>query len=224
MIIIIMIIMIINISCMRRTSSADKDVGAGSPARGHLQSLQAAHARHDYFLKSLLFPWDPATVGGKDFTGHCVPVRAKHRIQNWLVVVYNGQLIAEGSNCLMMRTCIFSVPLLYELEWKTVEELVAHESNMMVFISLHGMGSRYTSSLFIRNSQLADRDLRNAATDFRVPKRKSNAGQKSFSYRGAKVWNSFSVECKQVSSLRKLKPLLNRFLTSSFYCIYRLDF
>ena len=46
-------------------------------------------------------------------------------------------------------------------------------------------------------------------TDLRISRRKSTVGQKSFSYRGEKVWNSLSTECKESSSLRKFKSLLN---------------
>ena len=39
-----------------------------------------------------------------------------------------------------------SQPSLHALGLKTVEELVAHESNLMVFKSFHGMGPHYMSN------------------------------------------------------------------------------
>ena len=61
----------------------------------------------------------------------------------------------------------------------------------------------------MRNSQLTERGLRTTATDLRIPKRKSNVGQKSFPYRGVKVWNSLPTDCKQISSLGKFKSVLH---------------
>ena len=42
----------------------------------------------------------------------------------------------------------------------------------------------------------------------RLPLRKSTVGQKGFSYRGTKVWNSLSTECKEARSLRVYKSFL----------------
>ena len=46
------------------------------------------------------------------------------------------------------------------------------------------------------------------STDLRLPLKKSSNGQKSFSYRGAKLWNSHSAESKQASSLYSLNQNL----------------
>ena len=41
----------------------------------------------------------------------------------------------------------------------------------------------------------------------RLPKKNSAIGQKSFSFHGAKLWNSLSAESKQASSLNNFKIL-----------------
>ena len=43
------------------------------------------------------------------------------------------------------------------------------------------------------------------STDLRLPKKKSANGQKCFSYRGAKIWNSLLAESKTASSLDGFK-------------------
>ena len=101
-----------------------------------------------------------------------------------------------------------SKPLLQKLEWKTIVELIADETKMMGFKSLNDFGPQYMLNMFTKNSQLNERTLRNTTTDLRLPLRKSTAGQKSFSYRGAKLWNSLSTECKETRSLRVFKSLL----------------
>ena len=53
---------------------------------------------------------------------------------------------------------------------KTIDELVASESNIMVFKSHHELAPWYMCNLFTKISQLTSRNLRNAATDLRLPK------------------------------------------------------
>ena len=44
-----------------------------------------------------------------------------------------------------------------------------------------------------------------ARTDVRLPLKSSANGQKCFSFRGAKCWNSLSTEAKQASSIKAFK-------------------
>ena len=71
----------------------------------------------------------------------------------------------------------------------------------MVYKSLNGLAPHYMSKLFTRNSTGNSRSLRNTATDLRLPKKSSANGQKCFSFRGAKLWNSLPAETKQASSI-----------------------
>ena len=72
------------------------------------------------------------------------------------------------------------------LGFKTIEQLIADQSKIMVFKSLHDLAPPYPCDFFTRNSLYV---LRNTATDLKLPKKKSCNGQRSFSYRGAKMWN-----------------------------------
>ena len=94
-----------------------------------------------------------------------------------------------------------SRPLIEGLGWKTIEELISYESKIMVFKSLNELAPRYLCNLFTKNSQCSSRNLRNTETDLRLPKKKSANGQKCFSFRGAKLWNSLPAESKKASSL-----------------------
>ena len=100
------------------------------------------------------------------------------------------------------------IPLVRMLGWKTIEELIDHESKMMIFKSLHRLAPQYMGDLFTRNSQSNSHILRNTATDLRLPKKRSSNGQKCFSFRGAKLWNSLSIECKQAIKIEKFKTFL----------------
>ena len=61
--------------------------------------------------------------------------------------------------------------------------------------------------MFTRNSQGAVRQLRNTDTDLKLPKKRTCNGQKSFSFRGAKLWNRLDTEAKQATSLNRFKSL-----------------
>ena len=94
-----------------------------------------------------------------------------------------------------------SRPLITELGWKTVEELIGNESKTMVFKPLNDLAPQYLCNLFTKNSACPSRILRSTETDLRLPKKRSANGQKCFSFRGAKLWNSLPAESKTASSL-----------------------
>ena len=71
------------------------------------------------------------------------------------------------------------LPLVKRLGWKTIDELISSESNIMVFKSLHGLPPQYMSNLFTKTSQLASRNLRNSATDLRIPKKSQRMDRKA---------------------------------------------
>ena len=101
-----------------------------------------------------------------------------------------------------------SGPLIRSLGWKTIRELVNEESRSVVYKSLNGLAPQYMHNLFTRNSTSNSRSLRNTATDLRLPKKTSANGQKCFSFRGAKLWNSLPAETKQASSIYIFKDSL----------------
>ena len=78
----------------------------------------------------------------------------------------------------------------------------------MVYKSLNGLASQYMRNLFTRNSASNFGGLRNTATDLMLPKKTSANGQKCFSFRGAKLWNSLPAETKQASSINIFKHSL----------------
>ena len=89
-----------------------------------------------------------------------------------------------------------SRPLIDMLGFKTIEQLIADESKIMVFKSLHELAPPYLCNLFSRNSNSSSYAL---PTDLKLPKKKSCNGQRCFSYRAAKVWND--LPCLVPSSL-----------------------
>ena len=154
-----------------------------------------------------------------------------------------------------------SRPHINELGWKTIDGLVNNEFKVMGCKSQHQLAPQYLRSIFIKNSNLCSRNLRNTEIDLKLPLRsrqlvlgsrltachwwrqeghtvlnalartkvlseapskelgetevtsskkinKSANGQKSFSSRGAKFWNSLSVRSKQATTLHAFKKSL----------------
>ena len=62
-----------------------------------------------------------------------------------------------------------SKPLLHKLEWNSIQELIADETQMMVFKSINDFGQKYMYKIFTRTSHLIHRVLRNTTTDLRLP-------------------------------------------------------
>ena len=94
-----------------------------------------------------------------------------------------------------------SRPLNDMLGFKTIEQLIADESKILVFKSLHDLPPPYLCNLFTRNSNSSSYALPNTATDLKLPKKKSCNGQRCFSYRAARIWNDLPEKAKQASSL-----------------------
>ena len=103
----------------------------------------------------------------------CCGVTEKHHLQKLqnraARILTNSSFDAPG------------LPLVRRLGWKTIEELIAHESELMVFKSIHGLAPQYMSDLFTEMSQLSSYNLRNIATDLWLPQKRSANGLKCFS-------------------------------------------
>ena len=98
-----------------------------------------------------------------------------------------------------------SVPLIRSLGWETIDDLINQEIRTITFNSVNNLVSHYLIDLFTRNSHSSSHNLRNTDSDVQIPKKRTSNGQKSFSYRGAKVWNSLPRQTNQASSISRFK-------------------
>ena len=107
----------------------------------------------------------------------------------------------------------------------SIDDLISFESKQLVFKSLNNQAPQYICNLFQRNSDCSSQDLRNTATDLRLPMNTSLNGQKRLSYRGAKLWNALANEVKQAPSLSvfKEKLLLIKILIRIFTFFFHFD-
>ena len=72
-----------------------------------------------------------------------------------------------------------SRPLIADLGWKTIEELIGNETKTMVFKSLNDLAPQYLCNLFTKNSACSSRSLQIIETDLWLPKKSSTNGQNS---------------------------------------------
>ena len=89
-----------------------------------------------------------------------------------------------------------SQPLIQNLGWPTIKELIESETAKVVYKALHSEAPDYLKGLFHRLSDTKSRVLRNSNTDLHIPLFKTSSGQKSFEFRGARIWNNLSNEAK----------------------------
>lgn len=98
-----------------------------------------------------------------------------------------------------------SKPLIQSLGWHTIKELIDRQTKLMVFKCINDLAPTYLCNLFTKKADCTERSLRNTNTDLRLPLKSSANGQKCFSFKGAKSWNSLSTEVKQASSVNAFK-------------------
>ena len=99
-------------------------------------------------------------------------------------------------------------PLLANLGLRSISELNENELKLINYKSLNDLAPNYLRQLLLRKSQQSCRALRNTGRDLKLPLKKTNNGQKGYSFRGAKLWNGLSAGAKCAPSLASFKSYL----------------
>ena len=94
-----------------------------------------------------------------------------------------------------------TAPLIQDLGWPTIVQLIQRETSTMTYKCLNQLAPTYLSGCFSKLSDYHTRFLRNSGTDVHIPRMKTSNGQKSFAYRGTKVWNDLDSETKFASTI-----------------------
>ncbi len=108
--------------------------------------------------------------------------------------------------------CNDLVDLSYEeLKWLNITDQLYFRDAVLVFKSLHHLTPYYLSEKFKRNSEMHSRVTRNV-NDLHLPLCRLVTGQRTFGFRGAKMWNSLPPEIKSEQSLKSFKHKLHSHL------------
>lgn len=102
-------------------------------------------------------------------------------------------------------------PALRQLNWLPVSYMLRYKDAIMTFKCLKGLTPLYLSSRFSYRSETHDRNTRRK-DELDVPFYRTAVGQRSFLYRGTKLWNNLSEDIKEASSLEIFKNLMKQFL------------
>ena len=101
---------------------------------------------------------------------------------------------------------------------KCSNKLMTHTSGEINLQSLwvYGMAPYYLTSKFCNRASIHGRKTRNG-DQLQIPLYTSAAGQRSFKFRGAKIWNSLDTDLKEHKSLKNFKLALKSRLFSNLY-------
>ena len=83
--------------------------------------------------------------------------------------------------------------------------LVDFETSKMVYKSLNALAPDYLRNIFQKVSEATNRPLRNSKTDLRLPLLRTSTGQKSFAYRGARIWSDLDSVVKESASFSSFR-------------------
>ena len=101
-----------------------------------------------------------------------------------------------------------AVYLLRQLGWKDLNAQHQIHVALTVFKALNDLAPDYLSSMFTER-RTSGYVLRDSTNKLNVPLPRTNYPKRSFSYRGATLWNSLPCNLRQVKSLDLFKQLLN---------------
>ena len=101
-----------------------------------------------------------------------------------------------------------SEPLIQQLGWLTIEQLIELETVKVVYKALHNEAPPYMEELFLKLSNTQCRELRNSSTDLYIPRLRTAMGQKSFGYRGVHFRNNLVYEAKEATTYFAFKRII----------------
>ena len=82
------------------------------------------------------------------------------------------------------------------LGWRKLKYQRFESAAVMMYKSLHEMTPEYLSSRFVFRNDITSYRLRNNENNLALPQRRTNHLKNSFSYSGARLWNSLSSDLR----------------------------
>ena len=103
-----------------------------------------------------------------------------------------------------------------ELNWLPVKEHLHFRNTVMMYKCVHDLAPPYLCNKFSKRSDLHERHTRNREL-FQIPIYNTTIGQRTFNYRGAKIWNSLDNDIKLVPPLKSFKNKLKKDMLVRLY-------
>jgi hypothetical protein len=83
-------------------------------------------------------------------------------------------------------------PLLHQLYWLPVQQQLKYRDAVLTFKCINGSAPQYLTKKFKKRLLIHTRNTRNA-NNIQIPLYRTAAGQRTFAYRGAKIWNDIKT-------------------------------
>ena len=93
------------------------------------------------------------------------------------------------------------------LGWLSIKEHLLYRDALLTFKCMNDKAPQYLCDNFEQRNRIHNRDTRRNG-DLDIPKYRTSIGQRSFKYRGTKIWNSLDTELKSISDLNNFKTKL----------------
>ena len=105
-------------------------------------------------------------------------------------------------NSFISDTCPLRMP---------IKSIILFKEGVLAFKCVKGLAPSYLTARFNKRSTVHDKDTRNKDS-LVIPHYKSTSGQRTFSCRGIRLWNSFPIELRELNEIGRFKRELKEFL------------
>ena len=96
-------------------------------------------------------------------------------------------------------------PVWKELGWLPIKE--HYRDAVLVHKCMYNQAPSYLRQMFTKRNQIHDRETQ-SQNELDVPKYRTAIGQRTFKYRGTKIWNALDGELKSTTNLKHFKSIL----------------
>ena len=110
-----------------------------------------------------------------------------------------------------------SADILQDLRWDTLEQRRSKQLAISVFKSLNNLYPKSLKNMFKPTSVVHSYNVRGASNNIFVPRPRTEAAKRAFSYRGAVMWNGLENVLKDEINLNSFKSALS--LSSTRDCL-----
>jgi hypothetical protein len=95
------------------------------------------------------------------------------------------------------------------LGWETLESQRAKSKAVQMYKALNDLAPNALVNLFMRKSDVTDYELRGSSTSLQIPFPRTENNKKSFSYDGAKLWNSLPEDLRDSATFPIFKSRIS---------------
>ena len=136
------------------------------------------------------------------------------KLQTFAYFVYNASCAV--SRCLgrfllsvFVDDQMISVDILRDLRWDSLEQRRSKQLAISVFKSLNNLYPESLKNVFKPTSGVHSYNVRGASNNVFVPRPRTEAAKRAFSYRGAVMWNGLENMLKDEVNLNSFKSALS---------------